>query len=600
MYKIIALIILIGTVSMLCAQQPVSMRNLALGSVIDGEWEGIYDPIELQFYPQKYYFTNLSDYVQKIRVYDNTTEYSQKSQFLSEYPFGFTFANPFYKAARSALLIRFKDTQIPNLTTGYGESESISSSYADFDGDLIYDTWTVTKNKNVDYNDIGSRLSLMLNNSLPWDDKVLGIRLSLDHEKSKWDEASYNFSAWDFCSYLNGYYVGDHTNQFSYHRYDLINDQTLLSYQEEGKFATSTSNDTYQLLLSLMQPTDLLKADSELRYDLTFSLTDNGKSQTRDSYQGEYDSYTNESVRDYGNYDEKYTRNYSVPRTEIFASTKFRHNLDTPNDRLKQSFWEFSLGLGGFGGSCTNEVQHDLSYIKHLADSTFVEGTETESYGYQTKSGSTGDYLGLHSRLTGRSSVYLSDYVCFGYGFSMDLQSYDRQTDNKYSTHAVEEHQEGSGFDSAADTRTTNTMSYSFELQHTQTDLQTLLPVGLEFYLPQSSLSPHDAFSLRNFAFRLGTTFIHNLTTIDDRGKLTDLQVNTYISETGDGSVTESHPNNITINTGNNQSRNASGSKRYSAGIGYNHSANLSIDLGGYVDSNGEDFFVGAMFTVRR
>jgi len=120
--------------------------------------------------------------------------------------------------------------------------------------------------------------------------------------------------------------------------------------------------------------------------------------------------------------------------------------------------------------------------------------------------------------------------------------------------------------------------------------------VGLEFRMPKDDLTENDPFSLRNFSFRIGTTFISSHTIINDKHKITDshpqITTTAYGNENVNIDINDNYYTSTPIRT-----QNIKGKKQFSAGIGYRHSENLQIDLGGY---GGEEVsFVGISFTVK-
>jgi hypothetical protein len=600
MNKIILVLVFLGSLFCIWAQEPVSMRNVALGGVIDGDWENIYDPIELSFYPQQYFFTNLSDIKKQVSVYDDEVVFEQKSEFVSEYPFGFTFKTPFSEVAKHALLLRFKDNQKPAANSGIGETEAEEINYIDADHDYLYDSKGTYYSKDTNYKDVSSRLLLLLNNSFPMGDNIFGVRLSLDKHTDLFDEASMNFGDYDFSEFLDGYYEGDHTNYKTTTIEDLIQHRTTLEHGESGTFETSNKSSVAQALLSLMHPSDLFGGNSELRYDLNLSLNDADASKTNDRYDGHFYQVTGDSAYAEGFYKQKATRTYSKPRNEIFANTKIRHNQTTGIPRLQQNFWEINLGAGYFYGDYKNSINNSIESRKLYADSTSTGFDQLTTYTESEKSTDNGDYKGFHAKVAARSSVFFSDYVCFGYGFVCDFQTFDRKTDRTYDFHSLLLNQEGDAFDTSDDNRITTDQVDTGKFEETRTTLQTILPVGLEFSIPRSSLTDNDGFGLRNFSFRLGTVFTHTTTFSDVRATENAVIANTSVEENGAGDVDVTLPTSDWIYGVKTITKERTGTKKFTAGIGYNHSDNLSIDLASTMDSNGDNFFIGLMFTVKR
>ncbi len=582
------------------AQVPVSMRYYALGTALDGDWEQIYDPIDLNFYLQKYYFTNLSDYVQQMSYYDGEIQLVDNSKFLSEYPFGFTFKNPWKKDLKHAFLIRFRDDKVPYNYNGYGEQEMKAIAYSDNDMDLIYDTKIVGISRTKNYDNMHSRLLLLLNSSLPVGDNIFGVRLLLDTGESEWDDASNDYNAPFLNAYIQGFSMGDGSSYLSYTIYDIIEDIMTDQYIEEGNFESCRSNNKIQGLFSWMKPSNWFGADGEIRYDLNLTFDDENSYKADDKYSAEYYNYLSETSHEEGQYKIDYDRTSKLPRNEAFLNAKYRKNLDNVTPRYKQSFWEIGLGIGGFGGDYKDDLRYSTTSNQLLTNTETPDLQELDTLTEITNQDISGSYLGWHTKLIGRSAVNFSENVSFGYGLTFDLQTFNRKADMNSYLNRVTYHQEGLDFDDINDIRTTERTAYKSKNELAQTNLQTILPIGLEFSMPKTSLTDHDDFGLRNFTFRLGTTFIHNYKFRDYRTKIDEMEYSTIITEDGSGNVSESHSDDNMLYAFKNKSSDSMADKRYSAGIGYNHSEFLNIDIGGYINGNGDEFFIGAMFTVKK
>lgn len=116
--------------------------------------------------------------------------------------------------------------------------------------------------------------------------------------------------------------------------------------------------------------------------------------------------------------------------------------------------------------------------------------------------------------------------------------------------------------------------------------------------MPKDDLSANDPFSLRNFSFRIGTIFISTKTIINGKKQVTDSYPYTTVIEYENGNVEVDYDDNYYVSTSEN-SEDIVGKKRFCGGIGYHHSDNLQINLGGYIDEDGENYFIGISFTVR-
>ncbi len=113
----------------------------------------LYDPIELSFYKQTYYFTQLADYF----YYTETIDYNKiesNSKKVSEYPFGVSFVNPYNTKIKHALFVRFKDNKLTSQNEG--ESEKIVTNYEDLDSDGYIDTEKIIQTKEKKYDDVNN------------------------------------------------------------------------------------------------------------------------------------------------------------------------------------------------------------------------------------------------------------------------------------------------------------------------------------------------------------------------------------------------------------------------------------------------------------
>lgn len=582
------------------AQYPVSLRHYALGSIMDGEWEQIYDPIDLSFYDQTYYFTNLADYVQQICLYGSDAEFVQESEFLSEYPFGFTFKNPWQEGLKHAFLIRFKDNKKPFLDSGYGEGEDITTTYFDSDGDLVYDIKDVLIERGRDYGDMSSRLLLLLNSTLPIGDNVFGFRLSYNGHKSSWDEAQMEVNTNEISPYLDGFGYGDYSFYEDFTHTSLEDNLQLLHYSEEGDFETNCGGSCFTALFSYMLPSDFYGGNAEMRYDLNLSLDNSQTEETTDSYEGKVHEYINETTSGTVSLEKDYEQSYRMPRNEVFLSARYRKNKDEAEPRYRQGFWEIGLGLGGFFGNRESEEKSTQDYMEMLLDTAYPDGRQLETGEYVWGSKQDGSYSGLHGRLGGRAGINFSDYVSFGFGLNLDLQTHKLKSDGEQTYYVVELDQAGTEFDDENDYKLTSRYEYKTKNEEAQTYLVTTLPVGLEFRMPHSAITDHDYFWLRNFCFRLGTVFCQQVKNVDSRSKLDELIVNQTITENGNGDASEGHYTDNTFINSKHNSSDSWGSKKYTMGLGYEHSDNLNIDLGGYIDSSGNEYYVGLMFTVKK
>ncbi len=175
--------------------------------------------------------------------------------------------------------------------------------------------------------------------------------------------------------------------------------------------------------------------------------------------------------------------------------------------------------------------------------------------------------------------------------------SQDLENKNEYLRNEI--YQRGTSAEENEDFVLYSNSTSIYKISKTINDLNITIPIGIEFRLPKNDLSDHDAFSLRNFCFRIGTCYNHRFYNTDSREKFVN-STNYERINYGDGIMTVGTPDqiNLTVRKINNDL--SESTKRFTAGIGYQHSENLSIDLGGYMDSNKDNYYIGAMFTLKK
>ena len=74
-----------------------------------------------------------------------------------------------------------------------------------------------------------------------------------------------------------------------------------------------------------------------------------------------------------------------------------------------------------------------------------------------------------------------------------------------------------------------------------------MLPIALEFKMPDSDISPNDAFGLRNFVFRLGSTFILSSEYMENTYNIVENLPNFVVTEYGNGTYNEVHESENTF-----------------------------------------------------
>jgi hypothetical protein len=339
----------------------------------------------------------------------------------------------------------------------------------------------------------------------------------------------------------------------------------------------------------------MMKIGLEFRADLINQILTDGKVETNDHYSGEYTTYDDADMLGFETgiitetYNELINGNGSVHKLGGSVKSVF----DPRDERKNDGFWQagamLGTSLGDYESSSGNHFEGTINRV--YSDSTNSDWSET--YTKQEIISDAGDYKGSSLDIFGRLQIPIGETINFGIGGYFNYHKTTRSTDYNSETNEITEilynyeHY---------DYKLTNHSKLIADRTYESIYSGYKIPVGLEFRMPKDDLSQHDSFSLRNFSFRIGTTFFSTRTIINDKHQITESLPYTTTYESGDGNVTIDIDNNHFTSTSI-RTENIKGKKRFSAGIGYRHSENLQIDLGGYGDE--EDFFVGISFTVK-
>ncbi len=599
--------ILIMSVLIVCsglfAQEPISIRSHSLGNIIQDDWDLIYDPIELRFVDGTHFFTNLSDFNSSYED-TNTTWKEQNTPFLKELPLGLSFKNPFVKNLKHSFLIRLRDSkESENANAGKGEYEVKSANYYDTDADGLYDNKRLFTGKYINY-DISKRTAFILNNNYIYGDYTIGLKFAMDNQKTEKDEANRDMGIWDFGGYLWGVNAGDYGFDETTTNYLMEEEYSDYAYSEKGKFSTTNETSNVKFNIAVMKQFEFKKIKPELRLDIIHQNLVNGKEETDDFYSG---SYTELGIPDsLGNQDEEngtitdyYKRTMDEDNgsaTQIGFSIK--NVFDKRKERKNCGFWELGFRFGFSSGDYESSKDDKLNYEQNMdyADTSYVNWNRVSSE--HTYVNDKGDYDGSNANLYGKLHIPFSELINFGIGAFYDYQVMTRETDYIEETNNRTEYTEGGSFDDGNDSIRTENSKLTADRTYEKQIYEYRIPVGLEFRMPKKDLSNNDAFGLRNFSFRIGTTFISTTTIVNDKKQITDSYPYTTVTEYGDGDVIVNTDDNYYASTSE-HSEDTVGKKIFSGGIGYNHSDNLKINLGGYIDEHCENYFIGISFSVR-
>ena len=604
MKKIITIIIICFAISFIFAEEPQSMRNIATDGVFSDAWEDVFDPIGLGSINKFYFFTNLSDFDMKYNdLYGDVSE-DYETKFLEELPIGLAFTNPFLKKLKHSFFIRMRNNQTPeNFGDGNnGDYEEYVTQYSDVTGDDIYDVRTMLYSQEQGKEKNDKLFDFIWNNNYQLKNLNIGLKYSgfsstneLDNSQS--DLGSYNFSG---NQGINGFDYGDHQENMYKEYYNIGEEDYYYKYSEIGEFSTKIANNQKNFLLSIEKDNGFLFKDSSLRFDLGMDLTQNLSRDTNDEYHGTYEEIiVADTLINSGNISETYKR--KIEREEVdlyFASTLSKEIKGFSND--ENGFWETGINFGLISGEKEVSMQNHLIYEEKVdslfsSDYTIIEATDNYN-----STNENGDIAGVHFGTHFLVNLPLNNYSIFGFGgyysYSNNCGNYDYVSERLN----VSSYQIGSDIDTSSEFVQTETEFLSADKQTIVTFSGLRIPIALEFKIPDEHTSKNDGFGLRNFAFRVGSTFFLNSTKTENTYDVIEKNPNLIITEYGDGLINESHDPENELNSNKEIIEIVTSTKQFSAGIGYKHSNNLSIDLGGYYNCDSEDYYLGLSFTINR
>jgi len=581
------------------AEEPKSMRSIATDGVFDGSCEYIFDTIDLGKIDSLYIFTNLSDF--NLRYNDMYGEVSESSEtrFLEELPLGIAFSNPFINNMKHAFFIRFSDTLIPS---SYGtETEEYITEYEDITGDAIYDIKTITYNKDSGNNEDNDLFDFIWNNHFQYNDFKLGFKLSSfsSHEEIDDSQTSLGVYSFDPMGYIYGTYMG--TSEFDTIKkiYDAHTNELTYEIEESGDFLTTIEANQNKYQFSMEFDNELLVKNSTLRFDLGFNSYENLSRDTNDEYYASYNEIVIlDTLTNTGAITDIYKKQISLTEDNIYISTLLKKEFSDMFES-EAGFWELGLMGGYLSGDkeyCTE--YHQIS--ERYEDAIILEDREYYASDEYRKYGENGDFDGFNLATHYRINLPLNQYAAFGLGgyYNYSRKNFTLAYESELLN--VNSLQYGLEMNEIDDYVITETEYLSADKESIQQNSCFRLPIALEFKMPDSDLSPNDVFGLRNFVFRLGSTFILSSENIENTYNVVEKLPNFMVTEYGDGSIDEEHDSENTFTSEKNINKRTESAKRFSAGIGYKHSQNVSIDLGAYYDYDTEDYSFGIAFTLNK
>ena len=598
MRKYFLLFIVLSLALCLSAQQPKSMRNIATDGIFTADWDYIFNPIYLGLSDSVYFFTNMSDFSYKYNDMLDDVNESSETSFLEELPLGIAFNNPFLKNMRHAFYVRFMNNLTPD--PEIAETESYTTYYEDSDGDDLYDHKTITYDYKIDNEEDKQHLDFIWNNHYKFDNWNLGFKFSSFYICENFDDASIEMGSNDFdpLNYLEGVNNGDNNLDYYKEFYDLEENELYYHITETGDFNTEISDNQKKLLLSVDFENDFLIRDSRLCFNLGYDYHKDLSKEVNDNYSASYSYIYADSLADTGSINDSNNIEQVVNQNHVYLSSRLKKGLETSYGKYT-GFYEFVLSGGMISGDSEKSSNRTISSEK-VQNDTIPENVVTDEYYDNSFTNEEGEHTGFDLKSHFRMNLPLNNYAIFGLAcyYSYTYLNYQLDYTDQYeniSTTTI-----GPAFDDEFDVTCSSTEFLTAEKESIKQNSCLRIPIALEFKIDDDHLSKFDVFSLRNFVYRIGTTFIYNTQNIENTYNNVEHHPNFSITEYGDGTVYEGHDAENTLNSEKTITKSSESLKRFSAGIGYKHSDNVRIDLASYYDCNTEEFYFGLSFTIKK
>ena len=582
-----------------------SMRNVASNGVFDGDWEKVFDPIKLKDVDSLYFFTNLADFNIEYTELWNDYTYESEVKLFEELPLGIAFKNPYKDNMRHSLFFRFRKTRTPEyLADGYsGEFEKYTTTYSDLTGDGVYDIKRKTHIEESGDMENESLFAIDFNTNIKLEELNLGIKLSSWSEKEEDDNLRYyRMGIQDFGNYgiIFGSTYNDDNNYTLTELYNLDEDEYYLKTMEKGDYSQVYENTINKIEVSVENEHYSILDDSNLRLDFGIEMSSNLGIDNDYKYNASYEEIV---VRDTlvktGNVSDRYKYSVDQSRNDFYLGATIKKYLDE-SFAGEKGFWETGFTTGLISGD-REQIDEDHMIVEEKVDSLlseeYTQVTTSDELSYVKESGDlTGFHIGAHFL----TNLPLNKYAMFGaggyYNYSNTCGDYDYI--NKFERDEL--YQEGALFNTQNEFIVT-------ERAHVKADKQTIIrqsvleiPVALEMKVPEDHTTSNDGFGIRNFVFRLGSTFTFVSTEIESTYDVKESNPGLTITENGIGEISESHASENTLISRKGIQNTNESNKIFSAGIGYKHSNNLSIDFGGNYNRDTKEYFMGISFTVKK
>jgi len=601
MKNIIFTAILLSFTLLIFAQEPISMRSQATGNTIEDNWDLIYDTIELKFVDGIHFYTNLADFN---TIYKNEEWADDNVPFLSELPLGIAFTNPFATNLKHSFLLRLRNSMQPeSVNGGEGEHSEKNTNYEDKNDDGIYDYISVYDISNNNY-DISKKSSFVLNNSFGCELYTYGLKFTINSENEEDDEAINDMGIIGFGHNLHPILKGNYGESIQETLFSIEDDLQVMSSDVNSDFSTITENDNSKIDFSFMTLVNIFNLRPEFRFDLSLNNVSKKDVATDDKYYGEFNyietpDLTGLQDQEHGFINDSYISKTETDGKNFIGKFAIKNILQNTKKRRDCGFWEIGMNFGLGSGNYHYESSRKTNSLEVKIPGESNLFSSIDSTYYSLKIVDHGDWNGTQFQMFGKYKYNLSKDVIFGISSIFDYSSINRETDYSYSMYQKQSLLYGAGYDDEDSYVALQTESNTADREYFTQIWENKIPVGLEFKLPEKDLSINDSFSLRNFSFRLGTTYTYTKIIEEDKHQIKTSKPNTNVYTFGNGEIDIFIDENSFSST-KNRSENISASKRFSGGIGYQHSENLSIDAGGYVEEDGENYYLGISFSLSK
>ena len=591
-------------------QTPVSVRSQSLAGAIDGQWDLLYDPINLSLVKGLYIYTNLADYnLQWCDEPFNDNNWENETEFTEELPLGVAFTNPFYAPLRHSLLIRLRQsrtTEWMDHNGSYdGEVTIYTTEYIDTDNDGIYDVTTKMQETEKDYGDITKRLFLAWNNSMQMGDAVYGLMFVYDKNSLETDDAMGNYGSGMYGGPFRSFSWGDNSYSSAGSHYNYGESDPFQTWEEVGDFCTEDSYGLMRIQLAAMRPMMLLNEENEVRVDFTFEHENDAAMDTDDNYHARFFRYEQDGLFSrIGNTDESLDSSMEMNTSTFQLGLGLRRTFAEATQRYYEGFWECGVDVAMLTGDIDMDYRRMENSWGEMTNELTGELLESNSVDDVRTLNESGDLSGFETHLHGRVNIPFSQDVYFGLGYIASWEHRYFETDYSERHVRIEEeyspaYEEGQ----MQNTRIISMSAYESDQEDSQDAFVLDVPVGLEFRLPVGHISESDNFCLRNFRFRLGTGFHYRSVEQEVVDRFVNFEPEMRVTETTVNGHTDIEVEQIDdqdLESMKTLTKTVTGFKSYHFGVGYVHSDFLEIDAGGYYMADSDDYYLGISFTVKR